>query len=230
MADITVHMLYHPNTASMIPASSDENPATRPSTAMNVSTAAFSQISTRIRRCSTTSGVKSAHTPSTSAMLQMFAPTTLPNARPPNPRSADTTFSASSGALVPHATSVRPTTSDGTRRRTAASTDAETSKRPPASSSTSPPTNSATLASIVPLSGAQDARRVSIGRHTTRTVLLFGKLPVIAHGRACTKGGTTCVCFVLWPPPSTLPPVPVSRSTVPFASPRATTRPSTPST
>ena len=50
-------------------------------------------------------------------MLQMLEPTTLPTLMSPEPFSAASTLTHSSGALVPNATSVRPITSGGIRSR-----------------------------------------------------------------------------------------------------------------
>ena len=76
-AAMTVHRLYAPMTPSITLACHAWNPTVRPSSESTPTIAAFSQISTRISRSCTTSGRMSAHMPSTSAMLQMLAPTML---------------------------------------------------------------------------------------------------------------------------------------------------------
>ena len=61
----------------------------------------------------------SAEMPRISSTLQMLLPTTLPSARSGLPASAEPTDTAISGALVPKATTVRPTTSGETPKETA---------------------------------------------------------------------------------------------------------------
>jgi hypothetical protein len=57
--------------------------------------------------------------PSTSRTLAMFEPTTLPTAMPGSPRPAEPMLTASSGAEVPKATTVSPTTTGDRPKRTA---------------------------------------------------------------------------------------------------------------
>jgi len=76
-------------------------------------------ISWRMICSSTSSGVISAEMPRISSTLAMLLPTTLPIARSGLPASAEPTDTAISGALVPKATTVRPTTSGETPKETA---------------------------------------------------------------------------------------------------------------
>ena len=76
-------------------------------------------ISWRMICVSTSSGVINAEMPRISSTLAMLLPTTLPIARSGVPASAEPTDTAISGALVPKATTVRPTTSGDTPKETA---------------------------------------------------------------------------------------------------------------
>ena len=80
--------------------------------------------------------------PSTSSTFAMLEPTTLPTARPVCPLNAEPTLTASSGALVPNATTVRPTTMGDRPNRTATRPAPLTNTSAPATSSTKPPTRS----------------------------------------------------------------------------------------
>ena len=71
----------------------------------------MSGISWRVTFRATARGATSAEIPRMSSTLQMLLPTTLPKARPGSPASAERTVTASSGELVPIATTVSPTTS-----------------------------------------------------------------------------------------------------------------------
>lgn len=66
--------------------------------------------SKRINCLATTSGVTTAASPRITKILKILLPTMLPKARSVWPLKADITLTASSGALVPKATTVRPTT------------------------------------------------------------------------------------------------------------------------
>ncbi len=74
-------------------------------------------------RRETTRGVTRAETPSTPRMLMMLLPTTLPRAMLPWPRRTAPRDTASSGALVPQATTVRPITSEERPKRRATAAD-----------------------------------------------------------------------------------------------------------
>ncbi len=74
-------------------------------------TAIMTGTSWRMSCWLTISGVISAEAPSMNSTLKMLLPTTLPIAMSAWPDQADCTDTAISGALVPNATTVRPTTS-----------------------------------------------------------------------------------------------------------------------
>ena len=86
------------------------------------------------------SGVTRALTPKMSPMLAMFEPITLPSAIPALPRSAAVRLAASSGALVPKATTVKPMTRELTPSRRARRDAKRTSRSPPTNSPPSPRT------------------------------------------------------------------------------------------
>jgi hypothetical protein len=104
--------------------------------------------SCRISWRSTTSGVISADRPRMNSTLKMLLPTTLPTARSVWPDSAAPTDTATSGALVPKATTVSPTTS-GDRPNDSASFDApRTSSSAPATRPTRPAMNNPAVISM----------------------------------------------------------------------------------
>ena len=76
--------------------------------------------------------------PVTIRRLNMLEPMTLPRAIPLLPASAAVTLTASSGALVPKATTVRPMTAAGTRSSRAADALPSTKRSAPFTSSTNP--------------------------------------------------------------------------------------------
>jgi hypothetical protein len=75
----------------------------------------------------------SAGSPSTSSTLAMLLPTMLPIATPENPFSPAYTEVRSSGAEVPNATTVRPTTTGEIEARFDRPSAPRTSKSPPSS-------------------------------------------------------------------------------------------------
>ncbi len=97
----------------------------------------------------TTSAPKSAEIPSTARTLNMLLPTTLPMARLVSPSMAACTPTAISGALVPKATTVRPTTSGDTPRFTARCRAPRTRTSAPATRATSPTTTSTTDMTVI---------------------------------------------------------------------------------
>ena len=75
---------------------------------------------------------------STRAMLAKFDPTTLPMAIPGDPTRAASMLTASSGALVPRATMVRPVTREDSPARRPSVTAARTRSSPPPARAPSP--------------------------------------------------------------------------------------------
>src|SRR5687767_2677563 len=78
----------------------------------------------------------------------MLDPTTLPNDRPVLPASAAETFTASSGVLVPNATTVSPMTIGETPSRRATADAPRTSASAPATSRARPTTISRRLSAM----------------------------------------------------------------------------------
>ena len=81
-----------------------------------------------------------ADSPSTSSTLAMFDPTTLPTARSASSRSAAPRLTASSGALVPNATTVRPMTTGERPVRAASRAAPRTNASAPVTRATTPTT------------------------------------------------------------------------------------------
>ncbi len=99
----------------------------------------------------------------------MFEPTTLPIAIEPAsgpPRSASPTLTASSGALVPKATTVRPITTLDIPVRAASRAAPRTSASAPATSATSPAIRSATVPMLM-ASGGYDRNRSLTSRQAS---------------------------------------------------------------
>src|SRR5690606_29846754 len=96
--------------------------------------------SQRTNREETTRGVASADMPITTRMLKMLLPTTLPRATSASPEIVDPTVTASSGELVPKATTVSPTTRGESPIETASLDAPRTRISAPATSRTSPAT------------------------------------------------------------------------------------------
>ncbi len=85
-----------------------------------------------------TSGAIRADTPRMNSTLKMLLPTTLPTAMSLLPWSTAPTETAVSGALVPKATTVRPTTSGEMPKETASLAAPRTSSEAPATRAISP--------------------------------------------------------------------------------------------
>ncbi len=141
----TVYAITRPNSAI------DSSRPMLPSSAITTRSAEapiMIGISWRMICSSTSSGVISAEMPRISSTLAMLLPTTLPIARSGLPASAEPTDTAISGALVPKATTVRPTTSGDTPKETASREAPRTSTSAPTTSTARPAANIRTCWSI----------------------------------------------------------------------------------
>ena len=103
--------------------------------------------SRRTALTSQTMGKMIAGKPSTSRILAMFEPTTLPTAISGAPLNTASKLTTNSGEEVPQATTVRPITRGGTDSRCARVTAPRTNTSPPIRSSTKPP---ATIRYVMP--------------------------------------------------------------------------------
>ena len=113
----------------------------------------------------TTSGATSAETPRMNSTLKMLLPTTLPMAMSTWPVCADCTETAISGALVPKATIVSPTTSGDTPKEMAIREAPRTRDSAPTTSRTRPRKNQANCTNMmVTIRKAAHARRPAPAR------------------------------------------------------------------
>ena len=97
----------------------------------------------------TAMGIITEHTPSTMSILKVLEPMTLLTARALAPFTAEVMDTASSGALVPMATMVRPMIRAGTLNFAARAAAPSTKKSAPLISSTNPTTSSRILRRIL---------------------------------------------------------------------------------
>ncbi|MEM6655214.1 MAG: hypothetical protein AAF596_05365 [Planctomycetota bacterium] len=110
-----------------------------PSSQRAAAAAIITGMSSLKSRARTTSGANNADAPRMSKMFDRLLPTTLPTARSVAPLEHDWIETASSGALVPTATTVSPITSGDTLAASARFDAPRTSTSPPTTSATSPP-------------------------------------------------------------------------------------------
>ena len=157
VAVITVQVRYTTRSDS------STSPSMRPSCSFNTKirnrteTPIMIGTSRRTMRCATNSAPPAAAAvPSTSRMLAMLEPTTFPTAIDPAsgpPRSTSPTLTASSGALVPNATTVSPITTLDIPVRAARRAAPRTSASAPATNATSPAIRSAIVPMLIAAGG-----------------------------------------------------------------------------
>src|SRR5262245_51073522 len=128
----------------MAPSTRERLPSSASSHRARLATVIAGRSNRRVRR-SNAIGRISALNPRMKRMLTRLVPTMLPTARPGLPCRTASTPTASSGRLVPSATTVRPTTMGLTPRCEASAAPPRTSRSAPRSSPASPATISRAL-------------------------------------------------------------------------------------